>query len=67
MAAASSPTEEGPQIVIPDFEIESLARCLLPKIQAYFASPEGKRLLRNGSASVLIRKKWTMDTRSAKQ
>lgn len=42
MAAASSPTEDGPQIVIPDFEIESLARCLLPKIQAYFASPEGQ-------------------------
>lgn len=42
MAAASSPTEEGPQIVIPDFKIESLARCLLPKIQAYFASPEGQ-------------------------
>ena len=30
------------EIVIPDFEIESLARCLLPKIQAYFESPEGQ-------------------------
>ncbi len=27
---------------IPDFEIDSLARCLLPKIQAYFRSEEGK-------------------------
>lgn len=27
---------------IPDFEIESLARCLLPKLQAYFDSPEGQ-------------------------
>ena len=27
---------------IPDYEIESLARCLLPKIQAYFNSPEGQ-------------------------
>ena len=27
---------------IPDFVIDSLARCLLPKIQAYFDSPEGK-------------------------
>jgi len=30
------------QTVIPDFEIESIARCLLPHIQAYFASPEGQ-------------------------
>ncbi len=30
------------ETVIPDFEIESLARCLLPKIQAYFESPEGQ-------------------------
>lgn len=30
------------QPVIPDFEIEALARCLLPKMQAYFASPEGQ-------------------------
>ncbi len=30
------------QTVIPDFEIDALARCLLPKIQAYFASPEGR-------------------------
>ena len=28
--------------VIPDYEIESLARCLLPKIQAYFDTPEGQ-------------------------
>ncbi len=27
---------------IPDFEIDALARCLLPKIQAYFESPEGQ-------------------------
>ena len=30
------------QTVIPDFEIDTLARCLLPKMQAYFASPEGQ-------------------------
>ena len=34
--------EEREETVIPDFEIESLARCLLPKIQAYFESPEGQ-------------------------
>ena len=27
---------------IPDFEIESLARCLLPKMQAFFDTPEGQ-------------------------
>lgn len=30
------------QKVVPDFVIESMARCLLPKIQAYYASPEGQ-------------------------
>ena len=30
------------QTVIPDFEVDTLARCLLPKMQAYFASPEGQ-------------------------
>ena len=34
--------EEREEIVIPDFEIEALARCLLPKIQAYFESVEGQ-------------------------
>ena len=30
------------QAVIPDFVIESMARCLLPQVQAYYASPEGQ-------------------------
>ena len=34
--------EEQEETVVPDFEIEALARCLLPKIQAYFESPEGQ-------------------------
>ena len=34
--------EEREETVVPDFEIEALARCLLPKIQAYFESDEGK-------------------------
>ena len=33
---------EGQQVVIPDFEVDALARCLLPKMQAYFASTEGQ-------------------------
>ena len=28
---------------IPDYQFESLARCLLPKIQKYYESKEGKR------------------------
>ena len=28
--------------VIPDSIIETLARCLLPKIREFFVSPEGK-------------------------
>ena len=28
---------------IPKYEIESLARCLLPEIQKFFESDEGKR------------------------
>ena len=35
-------TTEGQYVEIPDFEVDALARCLLPKIQAYFASPEGQ-------------------------
>ena len=34
--------KEREETVVPDFEIEALARCLLPKIQAYFESPEGQ-------------------------
>ena len=33
---------EDTQMVIPDFVIDTMARCLLPKIHAYFASPEGQ-------------------------
>lgn len=33
---------EKDQLLIPDFEIDTLARCLLPKIRAYFDSPEGQ-------------------------
>ena len=34
--------EEREETVIPDYEIEALACGLLPKIQAYFDSPEGQ-------------------------
>jgi len=34
-------TEDG-QMVVPDFVIDTLARCLLPQLQAYYASLEGQ-------------------------
>lgn len=42
MTAANSKRGDDAQMVVPDFVVESLARCLLPKMQAYFASPEGQ-------------------------
>ena len=32
-----------PDTNIPQHEIEALARCLLPEIQNFFESPEGKK------------------------
>ena len=32
-----------PDTNIPQYEIEALARCLLPEIQKFFESPEGKK------------------------
>ena len=32
-----------PGMEIPDFAIERIARCLLPMIQSYYESDEGKR------------------------
>ena len=39
--SGAADTADGP-LAIPDFEIESLARCLLPKMQEFFDSPEGQ-------------------------
>ena len=36
-------TKKQPDINIPQHEIEALARCLLPEIQKFFESPEGKK------------------------
>ncbi|MCL2579333.1 MAG: hypothetical protein FWE32_04810 [Oscillospiraceae bacterium] len=30
---------------IPDYQFEAIARCLLPKIQKYYESEEGKKAL----------------------
>ena len=34
-------TDDG-QIVVPDSVIDTMARCLLPQLQAFYASPEGQ-------------------------
>lgn len=36
------PKEVKQETVIPNFEIEAIARSLLPALQAFYASPEGK-------------------------
>ena len=37
-----------PDTNIPQHEIEALARCLLPEIQKFFESPEGKKEFEEG-------------------
>jgi hypothetical protein len=37
-----SPSDSGDIKEVPDHVIDTFARCLLPKIQAYFDSPEGQ-------------------------
>ena len=34
--------EKSQQSIIPDFAIDSLARCLLPALQAYYKDPAGQ-------------------------
>lgn len=34
--------EDGTQMVIPDFEIDAIARALLPTLRAFYANPEGQ-------------------------
>ncbi len=38
----SGAEQDNGQMVIPEFVIDTLARCMLPKIQAYYESPEGQ-------------------------
>ena len=40
--AASKQDDE--QMVIPDFEIEAMARVLLPALRAFYDSPEGQAM-----------------------
>jgi len=39
---SASPDGDIQLTAISDFDVESLARCLLPKIQAFYDSPEGQ-------------------------
>ena len=42
MTPADPKRTEDTQMDIPDFVVETLARGLLPQVQAYFSSPEGQ-------------------------
>ena len=42
MTPADLKRTEDTQMVIPDFEIEAMARVLLPALRAFYDSPEGK-------------------------
>ena len=42
MTPADLKRAEDTQTVIPDFEIEAMARVLLPALRAFYASPEGQ-------------------------
>ena len=39
-------TRQNRSMDIPDYQIEALARCLLPKIRQYYESEEGKKDLK---------------------
>lgn len=42
MTPADLEQTEGTQMVIPDFEIEAMARVLLPALRAFYTSTEGQ-------------------------
>ncbi len=42
MTPADLKRVEDTQMVIPDYEIEAMARVLLPALRAFYASPEGQ-------------------------
>ena len=42
IAYEPSPKNGGADMEVPDFVIDTMAHCLLPQIQAFYASPEGQ-------------------------
>ena len=42
MTSAEPKRADDGQMVVPDFVIDTIARCLLPQLQTYFASQEGQ-------------------------
>ena len=42
MTPADPKRADDKQIVIPDFEIDTIARVLLPALRSFYASPEGQ-------------------------
>lgn len=42
MTPADLKRTEGTQIVLPDFEIDAMARVLLPALRTFYADPKGQ-------------------------
>ena len=46
-----NPRKESGAMDIPDYAIQRIARCLLPRMLAYFGSEEGQRELASGNSN----------------
>ena len=46
-----NPRKESGAMDIPDYAIQRIARCLLPRLLAYFETEEGQRELASGNSN----------------
>jgi len=46
-----NPRKESGAMDIPDYAIQRIARCLLPRLLAYFETEEGRRELASGNSN----------------
>ena len=49
-----NPRKESGAMDIPDYAIQRIARCLLPRLLAYFESEEGQRELASGNSNATV-------------
>lgn len=49
-----NPRKESGTMDIPDYAIQRIARCLLPRMLAYFESEEGQRELASANSSTTV-------------
>ena len=49
-----NPQQENSAMAIPDHVIERIARCLLPRMLAYFESEEGQRELASENSTTTV-------------